>query len=279
MDLELFTFWSGKIGPLEKLCLESFSQFDIKLSLYTYAEISDISPKLVQKDASQIIDYKIFERYLKAGLLTAFANRFRYQLISWKDSCWVDADILCNSNFRTELEKKFIFGFESKKIINNAVLRIPSSSQLSKNLLKRAEIIDTHIKYHGQTGPKLLTKEICRLGLKNYASPIQTYYPISFLEVWQLWDPLFFESVQLKFENSSAMHLWAYVMNIGNANPKLWQPHPKSFLGHQYRLHGIQNSNLPELPLEIVRTDLRYLPGGNRGRVKRFLSKLDYENR
>ncbi len=274
MCTELFSFWAGPIGPLEKLCLESFGRHNLELTLFTYSKISNLSESIIQKDARLFIHDDIFKRYLEKNLLTAFANRFRYKVLNSIESCWVDADVLCNEKFENAIRSEYVFGMENRHFVNNAIIKMPLSSKLASSLLIYAETLDIDILFHGQTGPIALTDWVHRLNLENQIYSIDKFYPIPYTDVWRLWDPAQLDYTMDAYQRSSSMHLWAEAMRIGKADFLKYGPPKKSFLGQQFRIAGLGNSALPELTITDIRSDLKYLPRGKRGKAILKAKKL-----
>lgn len=195
------SFWQGPVSPIINACHQSFLDQGYTFHLYSYENLKDTIPGVVLRDASEILsaDKRIYHR--KTGSVSLFTNHFRYELLEKRLGLWVDSDILC---LKPIDEEEYIFGYENKKMINGAVLKIPSGSTLLKCLLaifehkfvppwyKYEQKVDVRLQYTtnpefglgdlnwGVTGPYAITYYATKLGLDKLAKPVDHFYPFGF---------------------------------------------------------------------------------------------------
>src|SRR5262245_13780965 len=131
--LEMATLWIGsELPPYVAACLASFARNGHPTKLYTYEELRNVPAAVRVEDASRIIDPAILARFTVLKKFSQFSNFFRYELLEKHDGiCWIDADLCCLRPIEAE---PYIFGFEDDKIINGAILALPSGSPILTSL-------------------------------------------------------------------------------------------------------------------------------------------------
>lgn len=230
MHMPVNMFWEGsELGELEIACMYSFVRHGHKVILHSYKFPSN-TPSFVEKfDASELMphDYLISNRL--TGSVALGADRYRYLLLEAGMGLYADCDMFCLKKIE---ERQYIFGWEFINSINNAILKYPAGSELSRMLLEatsRVDFIPPWLRRRerlllkvrrsvgiprrvdempwGVWGPKLLTYTIKKLSLEAHASPIDEFYPVPGMHFPLLFDP------QLSLEDiitprTSAIHLW-----------------------------------------------------------------------
>ncbi|HAS23056.1 hypothetical protein V6D52_08920 [Idiomarina loihiensis] len=231
------TLWIGKLTRLEKVCLSSFLFHGHQVNVYSYQDLEGLPEGIKQKDANEIIpESEIFYYGRSArkgrGSVAGFANRFRYELLkNSANSYWVDTDVLALKPF--SLNAELDFGWESNKLINNAVIGTKSPNHELFNTLSNAcespfkiqpwdnvkvKYKKVRAKLHknstefmpwGLTGPKALTGAVKELKLQHLTSPYYTYYPVSYANA----SLIFESSKQLVIpDEAKSIHLWNEVL-------------------------------------------------------------------
>ena len=242
-----FTFWDGpQLSIYENLCLQSFLKHGFELKIYSYNHFLNEN-KAINYAAEKVIKKSIFKDF---GSLSSFANYFRYVALQSveKGSTWVDLDVLCMSS--SWPESQYIIGFETKKRLNNAVLRIPHDSILLKKLIENS--IKNEIKIYGETGPYLITKVIKKYGKDLHLFPINAFYPISHWELDLFFDPSRFQEANDRLRDSYALHLYNELL-IRAAIPKNVLPPEGSFLHHQFLKYLPDSADLVTLNSDWLR--------------------------
>ena len=171
--------WIGELTNLERLAMASFVANGHEVHLHAYAEMEAVPAGVRVIDANTILPEERIFRYGPAagraqGSVANFANLFRYKLLHERGGWWVDADVVCLRPF--DFEAPYVFGYQDE-LINNAVLRLPGSSDISRSLYEDALALGTDTK-HARTGPVLMTEAVTKFGLQEFALAPKAFYPI-----------------------------------------------------------------------------------------------------
>jgi hypothetical protein len=144
--------------------------------------------------------------YKKGGSYALFANLFRYEILRAGLGLYVDCDVYC---VRPIKDASYIFGWESGKLINNAILKLPQDCPVLHDLCRIKEpawAVEQHRKLPlrkrlfraapsiaempwGTTGPKALTSYTRKHGMQDLVSPPDIFYPVSPIQIQLLADP------------------------------------------------------------------------------------------
>ena len=226
----------GPLGHLEQLALTSFRDHGFSVNLYTYDEVGGVPSGIAIVSADEILPKNsIFENKARPGTFSGFSNIFRYRLLQLKKTTWIDTDVVClDENLPSG---NYLFAWESKKFVNGAVLRAPSDSTLLELLYTRAVAVEPASIQWGQLGPRLITSVVKELGLENTVARQKTIYPLSYREIWQVFDPSMILSLRRKTQGSPTLHLWNEVLR--NTPAKTQAPPPGSFLAELMERHDI----------------------------------------
>lgn len=196
------SFWQGPVSPIINACHKSFIDLGYEFHLYSYENLKDITPGVILKDASTILPQNRRIYHKKTGSVSLYTNYFRYKLLEKQTGLWVDSDILC---IKPVEDEDYIFGFESKKLINGAVLKLPHDSTLLMYLIDIFEggqfvppwysyqdKVNVRLQYKsnpnfdlgdlnwGVAGPYAITHYATKLGLDRLAKPVDYFYPFGF---------------------------------------------------------------------------------------------------
>jgi hypothetical protein len=240
---EFGTFWHGPLDAMTYTCLASFAHVGADLCVYAYDHEIDLPAGVDWTDARQICpDETLLSRYLTDGKpsLAKFADMFRYKLIRETGCCWVDADIVCLRK-PDALRDEILFGRQSNPygeiLINNAVLRLPSTHPLLSELIQDAEdVVDVDQKW-GAIGPFLLTELAVRQGIAHCARDFFSFYPIEPDDFWKMLSPAHRDSVAVATEHSIFLHLWGEMFGR-SAYDKMASPPVGSFLHEMFQRIG-----------------------------------------
>jgi hypothetical protein len=220
----------GQLGPLSAACLASFLRHGHRVVLYSYDIPTDSPPGVELADATTIIASSKIIRHKQSGSFALFANLFRYELQRRNLGIWVDCDVYCVRRFA--FDGPYVFGWQHRSEINNAVLRLPADSKLVEELIavfdkkspilpwlspaeqKRwlerkwaGEVFDLTDLPWGSAGPGALTYLARNLGLLTHALPPAVFYPLPAPAVTQLLLPDY-DPLRLITPPTRAVHLW-----------------------------------------------------------------------
>ena len=237
------TFWQGRLPALIYACMASFPARGAALTLYTYDAKPEAPPDVCLRDAREICtDPGLMRRYLVDGRpsLATFSDRFRYEMLSRTDLCWVDADMV--ALHPAAPEAPVIWGRQAeakgKALINNAVLRLPPGHPVLADMLARARAAEGEAIGWGAIGPYLLTEIAEAHGVYAETAPPERFYAVAPDEFWRLFDPASRDAVAAAASGSQLLHLWsellrrtAYDFDAG--------PPPGSYLAQQFAEIGM----------------------------------------
>jgi hypothetical protein len=214
-EYEFGSFWHGPLNPFVYACLSSFPQAELSLRLFSYDRHIELPPGVRHADARTICpDESLTHRFIANGKpsLATFADMFRYRMMQQTGCCWIDTDMLCLSRppFRHDA---FVFCRQADAVgtslVNNAVLRLPSSHPALAELEATAEAaIDVDQKW-GAIGPFLLTPVLSKYNLTRHALDSHVCYPIEPEQFWKLFLPSYREWAEKAAHGASFVHLWS----------------------------------------------------------------------
>lgn len=261
---EVGTLWiGGALSWMEQLCLKSFVDKGQRITLFSYEDIPNVPEGVICRDGREIIDTDDFIKYEQKNSFALFADWFRLHMIhQCPGMIWVDTDVYCHRPM--EYDSDYVFGFElpGEHRVNNAVLGMPSDSDLLAGMLaftddrysiapfiakkkqeeyrKAAETGEpVHITRQpwGVWGPMMVTYYVHKLGLQDQVQPIDAFYPVNFRERTEFLQPASVVEGKLT-DNTTALHLWASnKKQIGNFHHGL--PPVGSYLDKLVKRHDI----------------------------------------
>jgi hypothetical protein len=232
---EVGTLWiGGPLSWLEQLCLKSFVDKGQKITLFSYEDIPNVPDGVIRRDGREIIDTDDFIKYEQKNSFALFADWFRLHMIQkCPGMIWIDTDVFCHSPMTYDSD--YVFGYElpDSPRINNAVLGIPSDSELLRQMLdftedrysiapflprakqramrQEAESGNpVHISQQpwGVWGPMMVTHFVHALGLEHHTLPVSAFYPVTFPER-NTYLRRVMRAKRLMTEDTTALHLWA----------------------------------------------------------------------
>ena len=214
---------SGKMGPYENLCLESFVRLGYKVRLFTYGAKMSVHPEIEVLEASDVLALEGVSRdFFNLGMFPQLADLFRYSLLSREETTWVDTDMFClNANLP---DQAYLFGYEDGYHVNTAILRYPKDSILAKEMLKDAKSKELKDITWSEIGPKLLTSKLHDLKLSNLAMPKESFYPVHYTEIGMLFDPAMKDLVSERLNESYGIHFWNEILRQEDPVKKMHPP-------------------------------------------------------
>lgn len=255
MSRSVSTLWiGGTLSWVEELCLKSFVTAGLRVLLYTYDSQMTAPSGVEICQASEILPREmVFENANRPGTYAAFSNIFRYRLLQKKDTIWVDSDVLAGENPLPE--DAYLFGRESRKFINGAILKAPRDSDFLQIMLQHALDTDPGTIQWGQLGPKLVTSTAARLDISHLAQNARTFYPVNYRQVWRLFDPSQLDWCSQKVKHASTIHMWNEVLR--GRGIKEVRPPEGSFLSNIAEKVGYRFSTHVTLSVSWVRNEWR----------------------
>ncbi|SFV27353.1 hypothetical protein [Hyphomicrobium facile] len=229
----LFSFWSGEVSWMERLCVASAKDIGEEITVFTYGDREKLSAQLgcPVRDAALILSPADRDEVLQFGV-AHFSDFFRLEAIARGCGTWTDLDVI----FIKPLPRsEYVFGEQNDERIGNSVLRLPPDSELLNRYLafcrKRpmhrlvmpwmpwttkcsrimkglaASAMGARLpapKY----GPAALTYFAERCGVDHIALPAKVFYPIPIRgpAITRVFEPGFIES--LVGPETVAVHLW-----------------------------------------------------------------------
>ncbi|TMK66990.1 MAG: hypothetical protein E6G60_01690 [Actinobacteria bacterium] len=205
------SLWIGpELSTLERLSLTSFVQNGHRVHLYIYDDVAGIPPGVVRRDARKILPADRIFRYGPEagegeGSVAAFANVFRYKLLSDRGGWWFDTDVVCLRPL--DVREPYCFAREDETGIAIGLIKAPRNSSLMKTLYDSAVASGTELVW-ADTGPTLMTRVVAGSSYERFVLPPQAVYPVSWrvpLSAFEE-DPLGIVWAQL--EGAYTVHLW-----------------------------------------------------------------------
>jgi alpha 1,4-glycosyltransferase len=260
--VKLFTFWSfAPLSYIEHLCLRSMLTAGHAVDLYTYEDNLIVPKGVVVRQAADIIprDQVVFHQ--RSGSPALFSDLFRYEGFKRVLGTWIDADVILLRSISDLGEH--IFGWESPKLINGAVLRLPPNSplltyvddlvrsrvplppywstgkmlrQLARACVGRQRRLE-QLPW-GTVGPLALSHFVSKNGLAKHAQPVDVFYPIPWPDAAAFFDPE--QRIEDRFtERTRAVHLWNFKIRV----EKLSRPPPGSYIARMCEHFGVDPDN------------------------------------
>jgi len=236
------TFWVG--APLTRLevgVIQSVINLDYPITVYTYNDISgflsDKSGLVTVKDAREILsEHEIFSYTGRHAAYTylPFSDLFRIMLLHKKGGIWIDLDLILMKPIPQYLmNRPYIFASE-RTILKGAYkvawpqtmticfIKVPGpNSELTTWLLKNLpKVHDNPMIYS-----KLFRKGVETLGLKEWIVAPQTFCPINWWDVPELFNGKDFKGkygqpafdvYDLEKPDVIGVHLWRAILRKKN---------------------------------------------------------------
>lgn len=233
------SFWSGPpLSLYERMCLTSFIEHGHKFILYTFDTTMDVPNGVELRNASIILhpdEFFVYKNGFGKGSPAAFANLFRYELLSQLGGWWVDTDVVCMSEKIPSIN--VFYAKQQDGQFNNAVLRFPPWHPVMLRCLAEARRIGQDVIW-GQTGPALLTTVINQLCDGREVADMRLAYPISVHQSLALLRPKDTDAVAKLVRPAWFLHLWNEALKAQNVD-KNQTPPVGSFLDGLFVRHSI----------------------------------------
>ncbi|MET0724416.1 MAG: hypothetical protein ABWY64_26815 [Tardiphaga sp.] len=207
---DVVTFWDGPLDALRLLCLRSQVEAGHRVTLYSFAPLTDLPQGVTNADAEAVLPRTFAERLRPSGpggawrdwTTLQFSDFFRMRLMALNAGLWLDADVLLLKPIQIDSGKPY-FAWEKKRQLGNSVLYLPPDDPIVTAyhaLMQQEELTPDWLawrhrltfawkKLRGDTarlsdirvaifGPASLTALAKRFGYASYALPRKSYYSI-----------------------------------------------------------------------------------------------------
>lgn len=164
-SVQAHMFWAyGEFSTLEKLSAISFVANGFRLKLWSYGEIRNVPPGVELCDAREIIpENRVFTH--RNGSYAAFADLFRYALLSQEGGLWADTDVICLVPAHALMplgERGFLVTERTRdKSVQINVNVIHHPAPTSGDIIDLARVLSDRFPVdkmaHADIGPKLVT--------------------------------------------------------------------------------------------------------------------------
>ena len=272
---EIASLWiGGRLTWLEQLCLKSFADAGHHITLYSYGEIDNVPDGVHTAEASDIFAGEPMLRHARTGSPAIHADMWRLQLLKKTDKIWVDADIYCYRPF--DFDSEFVFGWEKKGLVCNAVLGLPRDSETLNQLLaffedeyaigpwladwqreeleaekKAGKPVHMTEQNWGFTGPASVTHFLKETGEIDHAQPQEAFYPVSYKNRNHMIISRFTPEDQMT-DATYGVHFWARRMKPRLEEKEHNTPRRGSFMDKLLTKHAIDPKAAP-IPPKIAR--------------------------
>lgn len=223
------TFWNGKLGPIHRLCLQSFLDYGHDVHLYTYNDIAGLPRCVSTINANRIYSDKLFG--WNRDHLRTFSNLFRFELLRQKGGWWIDTDVICLTDNIPDYER--FFAWVDSDVINVATMQFLPNDALMVECVKQWRKNDNPDK----SGPGLFTKILKETGRTGEAQPLETCNPIHWKQAADILDKDKADDLEDKIKGSMFLHLWETVFHWQHVS-LIRRPPAGSLLEHFADKHG-----------------------------------------
>ena len=256
---ELHSLWIGdKADWIEKLCMKTWMAHGHKAVLWTYGPVAGLPEGVEIRDAREIAPEDMITRHTESNSTALFSDYFRYAMLNKFPVTWVDTDVFLFQPM--PLDQPYLFGYEPVHQINTAVLRAPSDSRFLRELidfyLSPAPIPfwfrwDRKLRYRiqaalghprtretmhwGTFGPGAVEAYAKKLGLLDYASAFEVFYPVACDDIWGVFETP--EVIDAKITpNTVSLH---FCSGRIRASGRIDSLSPDSWLAREFKRYGV----------------------------------------
>ncbi|HEX4523651.1 MAG TPA: glycosyltransferase [Casimicrobiaceae bacterium] len=198
MPVPIQMLWvEGRLSPLERLSMASFTQCGHAVHLYTYGQVDGVPEAVTVLDGRVILPEARICRYGPAagrgeGSLALFANLFRYALLERLGGVWSDCDMVCLKPLDAALAADYLIATEyrdaARQIVlaNNCLLKVPAKSPFIAECNAIAMSVDPEKSGWGELGPRMVTALVGKHELQRFLAPPWAFSPLGWWEFRRL---------------------------------------------------------------------------------------------
>ena len=210
MNRVIQSFWSGKLTPMELLCMQSFIQNGHEFHLYTYGDVTGIPSNVVVKDANEILPRATL---LKFRAIQQASDLFRVAMLLKNGGWYVDMDVVCLRPF--DFAGEYVFGQVADGggvTVQNNIMRAPKGSPLMQHwytsIMQIPEADLSGLAFQG-IGPDFVSRAVEKFNLQRFVKPWQTFDPVG----WKRMDDIVNPNATWDLGSSHAVHLFHAAWN------------------------------------------------------------------
>ena len=201
-------FWhGGSLPSYARACMRSFLERGHRVRLYAYQRLNP--PAGVEEaDAALVMRADELPRYRSTA---AFADAFRYELLSREGGWWVDVDVVCLVDRLPEAN--YAWAEQEPGVVNVAILKFPQGDATLAQLAAAARALSDDPTW-GATGPHLISKVVHGFEPPEQAGTTHQFYPLHWLEAPLLLLPEYKSEIVGRMNGALFLHLWAHVLQV-----------------------------------------------------------------
>lgn len=212
-------FWLGKIGTMERMCINSYLAKGVGFHLYTYGDaltdIENVPSRCDLRYAGDILPQEKIKLFPSPSI---FSDFFRYALLMKNGGWYVDMDTICREQFSDALEYVFARDNIDQYYVSGCFMKAPKNSPIMVDCYEWIDKLTAEDRAqlgHMDIGPYLIQKAVPKFGLESYVAQPQTFDPIPWNKITEIVDPAKFDSLKVACSESSAIHLRQSIWNEG----------------------------------------------------------------
>ena len=186
-------FWNGPITDFQVASAKSFIYHGFDVWMWTYRGY-DLTTRIVQKDASEILDESVFsdkiflprmelkENARREALYTAQSDILRFLILKQYGGWWSDCDVIClkDVSYFDSLSstRKICVGLVDEHLANTAVMSFQDYLILNKIIEENEITFNSFSVFEfGQLNLGPVNKVIKDFGIENQLLPRKIFYP------------------------------------------------------------------------------------------------------
>lgn len=185
-EYQVASLWiGGALGPVERICLESFLRVGQHVILFTYGAVSGVPEGVEIRDAGQILPARPMIRHdqpgsPRHGSPAPHADRFRYLMLARMErTIWVDTDAYCLRPLQPLDGHLHAIEDEARGRVANGVLALPRDSEALARLIELTAQPPRDLPW-GAWGPRALTRALRQSGEIRHAARREVLYPVPY---------------------------------------------------------------------------------------------------
>ncbi len=180
--------WSGPLGPMERMCIESFVRHGHPVNLWAYDDLDRVPAGVTLCDAGSIVMRDSMNDFQNPQ---NFSDYFRYALLARRGGWWMDCDVYCLRPLVFPTHLVLGLAGTDPELYYAGMLRVPPASPVMTECLHYISTIDTKTITFQHIGPELLTRVAQAHGTKGCVYYGRVFDPVTCLNISRLTDPTY----------------------------------------------------------------------------------------
>ena len=254
---EVRIFWTGPpLSIYELLSLQSFIAAGARVSVYSTSKTLRVPEGVELLDARELWPGPVHRFFYPDGDPSSalHSDLVRYVMLHRFGGWYADLDMICLRGLPTS---KVYLAWQTDQSVNGAIMKFPPHSPVMAGAIEesRARLPQTvrgaPLTSRIMLGPQLVTKLVHDYALDHVVRPISIAYPIDFLDVPAMFDPLRRDELNERIADSNFVHLWnEYWRRV--RIPKELGPPKGSFLDELFARFGFSFADEERLSADAV---------------------------